>query len=150
MQITSTRFGEFDITDDRVITFPAGIPGFPQLRDVALIPASETDPFVELEAPEGLFFMQSTTDPDLAFLCVDPFMMFSEYEVEFDEDTLDIDDPTAALVLAVLSVIEGEEPLAARTTANLRAPIVVNTTSRQAQQVILSDARWSVKHPLGV
>ena len=35
-------------------------------------------------------------------------------------------------------------------TANLRAPIVVDTRRRRIQQVILSDSRWPIRAPFVV
>ena len=37
MQITTRVFGEVTIDDDKVIHFPGGIIGFPNLQDFALI-----------------------------------------------------------------------------------------------------------------
>lgn len=146
MNITTTRFGEIEVAPERILNFPTGIPGFPDLRDVAVIPASETEQFASLEGVENLFYLQSIEDADLAFLCMDPFAAFSAYEIEIDEAAHELSDPTEALVLSIMTVPQDES---GSVTVNLRAPIIANTRTRVAAQVVLDDARWSVTQPLG-
>lgn len=144
MQVTSTRFGAVDIQDEHLFTFIDGIPGFPAFQNAALVEVSATEHFKNLEGTEGLFYLQSTTDEDLAFMCVDPFWAIENYEVDFDEKALGIESPSDALVLAIITLAEG-----ATTTANLKAPIVVNTRTRVATQIVLDDPRWTTRSPLG-
>lgn len=146
MNITTTRFGEIEVAPERVLNFPSGIPGFPDLRSVAIIAAAETEQFASLEGVENLYYLQSTDDADLAFLCMDPFAAFAEYEIEIDESEHDLVDPTEALVLSIMTV--PQDPASA-VTVNLRAPIVANTRTRTASQIVLDDSRWSVTQPLG-
>lgn len=148
MQLNSTHLGVLEIAQDRIIEFPNGIPGFSEMRTVAVIPAVETEQFSNTDDASGLFFVQSTTNPDLVFLCIDPFLVFPEYEVDFDETALAISSASEVLVLAILSVSDGPEPFANRATANLRAPLVINAKARSGCQVVLADAHWAVKHPL--
>ena len=70
MKIKSTRFGELDVAENDVIHFSQGLPGFPEEYHFALLPQGEESPF---------FFLQSTQDPNLTFLLVDPFAFFAEY-----------------------------------------------------------------------
>jgi flagellar assembly factor FliW len=145
VQVTSTRFGAVDIRDEHLFTFTDGIPGFPAFQNAALVEVSATEHFKDLEGTEGLFYLQSTTDEDLAFMCVDPFWAIEGYEVDFDEKALGIESPADALVLAIITLAEGSA-----TTANLKAPIVVNTNTRVATQIVLDDPRWTTRSPLGV
>jgi flagellar assembly factor FliW len=78
-------------------------------------------------------------------MCVDPFWAIEGYEVDFDEKALGIDSPADALVLAIITLAEGSA-----TTANLKAPIIVNTNTRVATQIVLDDPRWTTRSPLGV
>ena len=146
MNITTTRFGAIEVTEDRILSFPSGIPGFPDLRAAAVISAADVDIFEGVEGVENLFYLQCTSDADLAFLCMDPFAAFSEYEIDIDESELGLADVTDALVLSIMTIPSDEtQPM----TVNLRAPIIANTRTRSAQQVVLDDPRWSVTQVLG-
>ena len=43
MRIVTRVFGEIDIADEKIIRFPNGIVGFPELTDFALIHDSEKE-----------------------------------------------------------------------------------------------------------
>lgn len=145
MQISTQKFGQFAAEAATPVSFAAGIPGFPNLRDALLVPASATELFADVDQVEGVFVLQSIDDADLAFLCIDPFLMFADYEVVVESD-----DDAESFAVAILTVTDGDGPIASRATANLRAPIVVDAADGSARQVILDDERWQVRHPLGV
>lgn len=144
MNITTTRFGDIEVPEERMFAFPEGIPGFPEFKSAALLNAVDAEELASVEGSEKLFFLQSVADPDLAFLCMDPFSAFSEYEVDIDESALDIETSTEALVLTIMTVSDED----ALQTVNLRAPIIANTRTRRAAQVVLADPRWSVTQQL--
>ncbi len=56
---------------------------------------------------------------------------------------IEILDESEAMVLAIVTIAED------RATANLLGPIVVNTRTRRARQVVLADSTWSTKELLG-
>lgn len=142
MLVKSTRFGSAEVPESDVYVFESGIPGFPDLRGVALVEASSTEHFAGLPDATGLFYVQSLDDDDLAFICLDPFWSVEGYQVDLDEEALSIEDPQEALVLAIITLnSEG-------VTANLRAPIVLNTRTKSAFQVVLQDPRWTTRHSL--
>ena len=78
-------------------------------------------------------------DPAVAPL-IEPRLLASNEDVE----TLAVTSPQEVAVLVVVTV--RSEPLEA--TANLAAPILVNTARRLGRQKVLSDSRYSVRHPL--
>ncbi len=112
-----------------VIEMVEPMPGFPERTRFAL---------VRLDEDGVLCSLKSVDDPDLRFLVVPPAIFFPDYAPEIDDLTaaaLGIERAEDALVLVVVN--PGEQ--AATATANLLAPVVVNTVSRQATQVVLSD-----------
>jgi flagellar assembly factor FliW len=105
------------------------IPGFPGLTRFAL---------VRLDAEGVLCALRSVEEPDLRFLVVLPHLFFPDYAPEIDDatvETLGVTD--AGQVLTLLVVNPGDSAGAA--TANLLAPVLVNTSTRQAAQVVLTD-----------
>jgi flagellar assembly factor FliW len=115
------------------------LPGFPDLRRFAL---------VQLDDDGVLCSLRSLEDPELRFLVVPPFGFFPDYTPVVGDDVVDdlgIESADDVLVLVVLTAGESIE----KTTANLLAPVVVNTVNRRAAQVVLADTALSVAVPLG-
>ena len=112
-----------------VIEMVEPMPGFPDRARFAL---------VRLDDDGVLCSLKSVEDPELRFLVVPPHVFFPDYAPEIDDATvsaLGIERAEDVLVLVVVN--PGEQAAAA--TANLLAPVVVNTVSRQATQVVLSE-----------
>ncbi len=91
MKLHTARFGEIDVTEERLITFENGIPGLEHFTTYCLLPADDKD-----ESP--FYFLQSTEESGLCFFLADPFSFYPNYEVNLDDSTLDqldINDPDA-------------------------------------------------------
>ncbi|MCS7236622.1 MAG: flagellar assembly protein FliW [Armatimonadota bacterium] len=139
MEVRTRHWGVVEVAEDRVVHFPEGIPGFPHSRNFAL-----------LGEPGGLFlWLQSVDEPDVVLPVADPFTLFRGYEVPLDQEdveALSVASPQEVAVLVVVTV--RSDPLEA--TANLAAPILVNTARRLGRQKVLADSAYSVRHPLFV
>lgn len=139
MKLETSRFGWVEVDDEDVFSVPNGIPGFPDLRRVALFRADGG------HDDASLFWLQSLDDGALAFLCIVPWTAFPDYDIEFDEMSLGIEDSTDVRVLNLVTVRrsdDGDTPDSM--SVNLRAPLIVDVFHRSVQQIILSDTRWSV------
>lgn len=148
MQIETRRFGTIEIDDDAAFDVSTGIPGFPEMRHVALLGAGTVPGHPAEAAVDGdhsMFWLQDLDDGDLAFLCIVPWVAFPDYDFEIDERMLGIADEADIRVLSLVTT--RREDGAAMMTANLRAPLVVDTRGRRLQQVILSDSRWPIRAP---
>lgn len=136
MRVPTVRFGEIDIPDEHIIHFPAGIFGFPHLRRCCLLPQGPA---------AGVRWLQSLDDPTLVFLTVEPHLLLPDYELEIadaDALALALTHPRHAAVLTLVTI--SEDGTAA--TTNLLAPIIINTQTRRARQVILENDRYTTKH----
>lgn len=136
MEIQTTRFGLMTVDEDRVMTFPNGMLGFPGHTRFALIQTSQENYF---------FWLQSVDDPNLAFVVTDPSIFFKGYEVPLREETqqeLKVTDPALVQVFVICNKVEDW------LTGNLLGPLVVNTESRLAQQVVLTEKKWTTRQPL--
>ena len=136
MEIVTTRFGTLNVEDERVIDFPKGLLGFPDRTRYALIQTGEENYF---------FWLQCVDEPNLAFVVTDPSIFFKEYEVPIKEETqaeLSLTDLNFAQVFVICNKVD--EWL----TGNLLGPIVVNAANRLAQQVVLTEKRWTTRQPL--
>lgn len=136
MEIISSRFGRLSVDDDRIINFPNGLLGFPDHRQFALIQTSQENYF---------FWLQSVEDSTLAFVVTDPSIFFKDYEVPVREETreeLSVSDDGSVQAFVICNKV-GEW-----LTGNLLGPIVVNTENRLAQQVVLTEKKWTTRQPL--
>ena len=125
-------------SDLPVIEMVRPMPGFPEQRRFAL---------VRLDPDGDLCSMTSLDEPDLRFLVVPPARFFPEYAPEVEDDVvadLGIESDSDVLVLVVLTAGTS----LASTTANLAAPVLVNTTTRRGGQIVLDEPGLPIAAPL--
>ena len=136
MLIETSRFGSIEVDENRLIQFPKGILGFPDQTQYALIQTSEES---------GFYWLQAVDRPELAFVVCDPRLFVPDYVVPVKLEELaqiGLSDPSAAQVFAIINKVDN------MLTGNLQGPLIVNVDSRQARQLVLSDKRYSTRHPL--
>lgn len=136
MEIQTSRFGMLEVDDERIITIPRGLLGFPDYARFALIQTGEENYF---------YWLQSVDKPELAFVVTDPTIFFKDYEVPMREETaeeLRLTDPSTLQVFVICNKVD--EWL----TGNLLGPIVVNAANRLACQVVLTEKKWTTRQPL--
>ena len=136
MQIETSRFGRLNVDDERVMTFPKGLLGFPQYTRYALIQTNEEN---------YVFWLQCVDDANLAFVVTDPTIFFKDYEVPLREETqqdLELADPSAIQTFVICNKV-GDW-----LTGNLLGPLVVNAANRLGQQVVLTEKKYTTRQPL--
>lgn len=142
MQVTSSRFGVLDATEDQLITIDGGLLGFPDAVRFVRLPVDDA---------EGWQWLQSVNDGDLAFLVISAFRFFPDYDIELPDGevkALELDDPSDADVLALVTIRHTEEGGIASVTANLLGPLVINHRTGVGRQVVLSDSQHSTREPV--
>jgi flagellar assembly factor FliW len=139
MKIITKLFGEIEVDDDKLICFPQGIIGFPDLKDFLLVHDSESE--------GGIRWMQSIQEPAFAMPVIDPLIVMPDYNPCIEDDLLTplgkmTDENT--LVLVTITVPHEIENM----TVNLKAPIIINGENRIANQIIAEDDKYVVKFPI--
>ncbi|MFX4261965.1 flagellar assembly protein FliW [Pelotomaculum propionicicum] len=126
--------------EKNIFTFPAGLPGLPlELNRYALIALSEESPF---------FFLHSLQEQDVGFVLINPFAFFPDYEFDLTaEESEALDIKKADQQIAVFCIVNASQGLK-KATINLLAPLMLNTATGAARQVVLNDKRYSIRHPL--
>jgi len=136
MIIETSRFGPLEVDESRLIRFPKGILGFPDEQAYALIQTAEESVF---------YWLQAVDRPSLAFVVCDPRLFVPDYVAPVKLDDLSqigLTDPSAAQVFIIVNKVDN------LLTGNLQGPLVVNVETREAKQLVLSDRRYSTRHPL--
>lgn len=141
MRINTTRFGEVEVEDARVIHFPKGLLGFGKYKDYVLIESGDDN-----AAEESFFWwLQSVDLPELAFVVTDPCLFVSTYKVPIHAEQMQglglesIDDAQ------VFVIVNKRDHML---TGNLQGPLVVNVGERVGEQLVLSDRRFTTRVPL--
>ena len=136
MKVKTTRFGEIEVDQERIICFEKGILGFPGHPDFVLLQTND----------EGNFFwLQSMSRPELAFVVSDPLLFIPDYQVPVkveDFEKIELKSLTDAQVLVIVNKVD-------RTlTGNLQGPLVINSINRRGRQLVLSEKKYSTRQEL--
>jgi len=136
MIVRTTRFGDVDIAEDRVITFPKGLLGFSGCTRFCLLEPSGESSF---------YWLQSLDDASLAFVVTDPSVFVPEYSVPIRAEQmaeLDLKKVEEAQVFVIVNKVDQT------LTGNLQGPLVINTLNRSGEQFVLAEKKWTTRHSL--
>ncbi|MBI4716770.1 MAG: flagellar assembly protein FliW [Planctomycetes bacterium] len=136
MILETSRFGSLEVDENRLISFDEGILGFPRQRQYALI---------QTGAGSGFYWLQSVCTRDLAFVVCDPRLFVADYQVpvKLEElESIQLTQPDLAQVFIIVNKIND------LLTGNFQGPLVINVRNRRGRQLVLSDKRYSTRHPL--
>lgn len=136
MIIETSRFGQLEVDDRRLISFPEGVLGFPRQRHYAL---------VQTGRDSGFYWLQSVDAADLAFVVCDPRLFVGDYQVPVKLDELAGIGLTKAGEAQVFIIVNKVGDLL---TGNFQGPLVINVRNRQGRQLVLSDRKYTTRHPL--
>ena len=137
MKLATKHFGEIEIQEEEILSFPHGLFAFEDKKSFVLIDnEDEKLPFS---------WLQSVDDPGLCFVVMNPFVFKKDYEFDIPQDAVSELEIKAAGDVCVLAVLVIPEDVS-RMTANLLAPLVINIKNRKGKQVILDDKRYTTRH----
>lgn len=140
MKINTKVFGEIEIADEKIIHFPSGIIGFPEMTDFALVHDEE-------KGVGAIHWLQSVQEPAFAMPVMDPLLVRPDYNPEVDDELLrSIGEliPDEMLVLVTVTVPSDLTKM----SVNLRGPIIINAAEKKACQVIIDGEDYAVKYPI--
>lgn len=138
MEIRTKYHGVIEAEQKDIIHFQNGLPGFLEEKSFILLQLDNDSPF---------YILQSTETAQLGFVIVNPFQFFTTYEFDVsdnDKAQLKLSSEQDVAVYTILNVKDPFED----STANLQAPIVLNTSNNEAKQIILNDPRYQTKQRL--
>jgi len=138
MKLETRQFGPLEIEPASIITFPAGLLGFEELKR-----------FVLLERPEiaPLEWLQSVENPQIVFTVMDPTVVFENYQPELSaEDWEALGLPERSPVTIRVLVTVPKDP--AEMTANLLGPLVLSPEHGKGRQIVLVNSEYPVRQRL--
>jgi len=141
VNVETTKFGTVEIPEEKVILFPRGLLGFAEKRRFFILDYKDTT----------LKWLQCVDDPDLAFLMMNPFEVFPEYQIDIsavERELLAIEDIRDVAVFCILRVRDDGEQK--KVTMNLLGPVVLNSASMRGLQLVMEKARVSAQQEVPV
>jgi len=138
MIVNSHRFGPLEIPEDKIITMERPVLGFEKLKYFCLIEMTELTPF---------HWMQSTEDPTIAFLVMNPVIFFPDYRIEINSQEiaeLQVTDSASVETYVILTIRKEKSDI----SANLQGPILINTVNNKGKQLVLVNSRYHVQHSI--
>ncbi len=131
MKIATKFLGEVEITNEDIITFPEGIPGFQDVTKFVLLPLDQDLPLALLQAIETA---------ELSFIVAYPFVFKPNYAFDLsmeDSNVLAADQEEDIVTYAIVTLKEKLSD----STMNLLAPVVINMKKKVGKQIVLSDSK---------
>lgn len=136
MKIKTSRFGEFDIAEESIISFPDGIIGFERYKGFVILSKKENAP---------LRWLQSVDEPELAFIIISPFIFKADYAPDIERQdlmSLQLKSLKEAEILCIVVVPSNPKDM----VANLMAPIIINPKLCIGKQAIVRDSSYPTRY----
>lgn len=136
--IKNRQMGSIKVDPSKVITFPEGILGFEDIREYVIIDFEDHEPFQWLVALD---------DPEVQFPIISPILVKENYSPSLARETVsqigDFSDEDL-LLYAIVTI----RPGAAKVTADLKGPIIINQKTRLGKQIVLDSDEYPLDHPV--
>jgi len=140
VKLLTTRFGTVEVPDKDVLFFSLGVLGLPEVRRYVMLDHGPNTP---------LKWLQAVDKPELAFPIVPATDLVQDYHITISADdlaALAMESTNDLLAFVILTIPNGKPE---RTTANLKAPIVMNPRTHLALQVLV-EQDYPIRYPLPV
>lgn len=140
MQMLTRAFGEIEIDESKVIDFPGGIIGFPDLQHFVLL-------YDEDQGSNTVKWLQSVEEPGFAMPVISPLIVKDDYNPSVDDELLKPlgemhdDDMVVLVTMTIPHEIE-------KMTVNLRGPVIINSATCKGCQIIIDSDEYKVKYPI--
>ena len=138
MKFNSKVHGEIEYSENNIIIFKKGIPGFEELKKYIL---------VDLDGYEPFKLLQSLEDEHIGMIVVSPYEFFEEYKVKLSDETLEnleIKSPEDVYIITTVTLDSDPKKI----TTNLQGPLVINISKNLGEQIIVDNSKYKVKQLL--
>jgi flagellar assembly factor FliW len=138
VKINTSRFGNLEVEKNEIITFTEGLLGFENLKKFTVVdPGDQT----------LILWLQSIDDESVAFPIIEPRIFMPDYRVKLlpaELNSLTLENLNDATVYSILTIPQSVTDM----SANLKAPVVINNSTKFARQIVLQDSKLEVKYPM--
>jgi flagellar assembly factor FliW len=138
VKVKTTRFGELEVNPTDIITFAEGLLGFEHLKKYFVVDPGDST---------LILWLQSTEEEKVAFPIIEPKIFKPDYIAKLlpaDLNGLELDSITNAKLYSILTIPANVTEM----SANLKAPVLINSARKVGKQIVLQDSKLSVKHEM--
>ena len=140
MKLATRIFGDVEIEDSKIISFPNGIIGFPDLKRFTLMHDEE-------DGVNTIQWLQSIEEPNFAMPVMDPLIVCPDYNPQVDrQNIVDIGELVDDEILVLVTVTVPHD--LKQMTVNLKGPFIINVHDMKAVQSIIDNDEYPVKFPI--
>lgn len=139
MKIKTRYFGEIDLDESKVITFPNGLFGFEEYTRFTLLYNSEA------ERRPAISWLQCVDEETLALPVMIPTIVMPEYNPVVEDGVLECLGDWNEKNVSVLVTVTVPSDLKLMTT-NMKAPIVINTDNMIGCQVVAENSDYEIRY----
>lgn len=135
MKVRTSRFGELEVNPNDIITFSEGLLGFENIKKYFVVDPGDST---------LILWLQSTEDENVAFPIIEPKIFKPDYIAKLlpaDLNGLELESLQTAKLYSILTIPGNVTEM----SANLKAPIVINSNKKVGKQIVLQDSKLSVK-----
>lgn len=139
MQVNTYLFGQIEVDEANVFTFPQGLTGFPGSTRFTLVHEDAVGQGAES------YTLQSVDEPHVALQIVDPSVLGFDYQLELSEEEaagIKLENPEDIAVMIIVYREEGEKTK--QLGAATLAPLLLNLKSRYGLQKVIRRPRANV------
>ncbi|MBU3214285.1 flagellar assembly protein FliW [Clostridium estertheticum] len=138
MELVTKYHGVREYSNEEIIVFKKGLPGFKELKNFIVFPLEKNKVFSILHSIENV---------EVGLVLVSPFTIVNDYEFKIPDSyikELQIGKPEDVLVLTTVTLNSNIKNM----TTNLKAPIIINIKEKLGEQLILDNDKYKIKEPL--
>ena len=139
MNVKTRHFGDVEIDDSKVITMDNGLFGFENYKKYVLLYDSSSDEIPNIQ------WLQSLDEELLALPVMIPTTVVPDYNPVVEDETLGSLGEWKEEDVSMLVTVTVPEDIK-KMSINLKAPIVINTTTMKGCQVVAENPEYEVKH----
>jgi len=138
MNVKTRHFGEVDIDESKVITMDNGLFGFENYKKYVLLYDSSSDEIPNIQ------WLQSVDEELLALPVMIPTTIVPDYNPVVDDEYLgnlgEWSEETISMLVTVTVPANVKDM-----SINLKAPIIINTTTMKGSQVVAENPDYEIK-----
>jgi flagellar assembly factor FliW len=140
MLVKTKLFGEIELSDDKIITFPNGIMGFVDYKKYTLLYDINDD-----KEKFSISWLQSLDEANFALPVVNPYYVKPDYNPVVEDEILkSLGEANDENLLILLSLTVPSD--ITKMTANLKAPFIINYETKKGIQIIVENQDYEIKY----
>ena len=140
MLVKTKFFGEVDLPEEKILTFERGLIGLEQYKQYTILYDCEKE-------DSNISWLQCVEEPTLALPVIKPWLVKEDYNPVVEDELLaGLGELTEDNLVILLTMTVPAD--LTQMSANLKAPIVINSDTRKGAQIVAENQDYEVKYKI--